>query len=264
MNSLRIYALQVDIKWEDVDENIKVYEDIIGNLEKKSDIIVFPEMFNTGFTTKPSEHTIEASMQTVEWMHKIAKKVNSAICASLIVSENEKLFNRFYCVLPDGQAFTYNKRHLFRLGYEDELFTAGESNISFEYKGFRIRPQICYDLRFPIWNRNFVDENQIISYDLLLLVANWPQSRIVQWEKLLMARAIENQAFVCGVNRVGIDGNGITYSGGTMFINFDGELICKAPDLHAYALYCELDLDALRMAREKMPFWKDWEKFKIY
>lgn len=263
MSLLRVCAVQVDMKWEDVKQNLATYEQMLKDVSGQTDLIIFPEMFSTGFTTKPSRYTVDTSILTVEWMRKMSATLSVAVCGSVIIEEHGKLYNRFYAYLPDGQFFTYDKRHLFRLGEEDAMFTSGSKNISFTYKGFRVRPQICYDLRFPVWNRNKVSDDGTFEYDLLVVVANWPKSRIVQWEKLLMARAIENQAYVCGVNRIGVDGNDIEYNGGTMVINYDGEILKKSPDHQEHMLFAELDLDALHQARQKMPFWKDWDSFQI-
>ena len=218
-NKIKISIIQSDIVWEDVNENLKRFSQKVSDLEDKTDIIVLPEMFTTGFSMKSKELAETMEGKTVSWLKDYSKKVNALIIASLIISENGEFYNRLICAFPDGKIEHYNKRHLFRMANENNYYSQGTKKLIIEYKGWRIRPLICYDLRFPVWSRNKND------YDLLVYIANWPERRNESWKTLLKARAIENQAFLVGVNRIGKDKNNVIYSGDSALISPQGNLL---------------------------------------
>lgn len=249
-----ITTIQSDIIWENISENLKNYESKIENLN--SDVIVLPEMFSTGFTMNPESLAEEMTGTTVNWMKENSKKINSAICGSVIIKEDNKYYNRFIWVNPDGTLYHYDKKHLFSFAGEDKNYTAGDSKIIIEYKGWKICPLICYDLRFPVWSRNTED------YDILIYVANWPVKRKHAWKTLLLSRAIENQCYVVGVNRVGFDNNSNFYSGDTSIVNALGELLYIRS--HSEDVFTTtLDKEELNKIRKKLPFLDDRDNFEI-
>lgn len=258
-----IQMFQSDIVWEDPEKNIERYQKILENT-KNSDIIILPEMFSTGFVTRPSRFLIDFSQKTLDWMKQMAKYTGSAICGSIISEHKNKPVNRFYFVTPEENLWFYDKKHLFAMAGEDDVYLAGNQLLTIYYKGFRIRPFICYDLRFQVWMRNcFYHSNDTFEYDLIIVVANWPQKRISHWETLLAARAIENQAYVCGVNRIGVDGIGIEYNGSTMCIDPLGNVLAKAHDNCETIVEVEIDFEYLQEIRLKFPFAPDWDFFNF-
>ena len=248
--------LQLNSKWEDVDANLKNIEKQIANSEK-SDILVLPEMFNTGFTNNVNKCAETFDGKTVSWMKFIAKKTDTAICGSLIIVRESKFYNCFVFVKPDGSFSFYDKRHLFRMGNENDTFSGGDSRIIVEYKSFRILLQVCYDLRFPVWSRNNED------YDIIFYVASWPDARREIWDILLKARAIENQSYIVAVNRVGTDGNNLFYSGGTYCIDPKGNILAEAKNNEEVLLTVSLDKSELLNFRSKFPAYLDRDKFEI-
>lgn len=216
--SLNIALVQYPIAWEDKKANFKIVEDLLRASKESIDIVILPEMFNTGFSM--NRDSLKETMEgpTLEWMHAIAKEYKILICGSLMIYEGEQCFNRFIATGADGLVAQYDKRYLFTPASENKFYSQGTERLTFEYLGWRICPLICYDLRFPVWSYN---DNAI---DLYLYVANWPKPRIEHWKKLLAARAIENQSYVAGVNRVGSDGNGLEYIGGSQLIDYHGEV----------------------------------------
>ena len=257
MQNLTINIIQSDLVWEDVAANLKAFTKKIKAV-KQSDLIVLPETFSTAFSMN-SEHLAEPmNGKTVTWMATMAIEKNTVLAGSAIIRENDHIFNRFIWMKPDGSFDKYDKRHLFRMGDEHNHFTAGSERLIVELKGWKICPQICYDLRFPVWSRNKKQE-----YDLLLYIANWPEVRIPAWEKLLYARAIENQCYVAGVNRIGIDGNGVNCSGNSMLIDFKGDLIWKAKDLEEETKTVKVSLDDLNGFRKKFPVGMDADEFEV-
>ena len=257
MQNLTISIIQSDLVWEDVAANLKAFTKKIKAV-KQSDLIVLPETFSTAFSMN-SEHLAEPmNGKTMTWMATMAKEKNTVLAGSAILRENDHIFNRFIWMRPDGSFDKYDKRHLFRMGDEHNHFTAGSERLIVELKGWKICPQICYDLRFPVWSRNKKQE-----YDLLLYIANWPEVRIPAWEKLLYARAIENQCYVAGVNRIGIDGNGVNCSGNSMLIDSKGDLIWKAKDLEEETKTVKVSLDDLNGFRKKFPVGMDADEFEV-
>ncbi len=263
MDSIRITIVQSHIIWEQPNQNLKHYDDLIRNVDG-SDIIILPEMFSSGFSTVPSEQVIVSAPKVLNWMKIKASEKNCAICGSMIVREKDRLLNRFYFVLPDGNHDYYDKKHLFGLGRENEFFSQGNSKITIRYRGINIRPYICYDLRFPVWNKNTYNTyTEVYEYDLAIYVANWPEQRIQHWEKLLQARAIENQVYVCGVNRIGEDPNGISYNGRSQLIHPLGHQLLITADNKESVHTIAISLDELRKTRTSLPFAHDWDHFEI-
>lgn len=254
---MKIALFQVDLFWENPEKNRFSIEQKLENLHKDTDIVVLPEMFDTGFSMNPFLLAENRRENAVLWLQEMAKKYDILICGSLIIAENGKYFNRFWAVSAEGIMAQYDKKHLFSMAQENLHYAAGNEKIIFEHKGWKIRPLICYDLRFPIWSRNHFDAVGNADYDLLLYVANWPERRVQHWEKLLQARAIENQAYTIGVNRVGIDGSGIVYTGSSMAIDFLGNVMCENKMGEEIILYTDLRKDDLNIYREKFPAWKD-------
>ena len=216
---MKVTLVQSNLIWENKEANIEVFDQQIQSIDGSTDLIILPEMFTTGFSMKPKMWAEKHLGKTFQKMQSWAKQKQSAILASLIVKEKDKYLNRAYFIFPDGHYQFYDKRHLFRMAKEDEHYKAGKERIIIEYKGWRIFPLICYDLRFPIWSRNN------LNYDLLIYIANWPERRSTPWKTLLKARAIENLSYVAGVNRIGKDGNGIEHSGDSALIDFKGDEI---------------------------------------
>jgi len=256
MSALNITIIQADLRWHDAAANCEYFEGVINNLADPGDLIVLPEMFSTGFTMDVQIQAERFNGPSVKWMRRIAAEQNTCLCGSLIIEDNGYFLNRFILMRPDGSHALYDKRHLFRLADEHRHFSAGAEIVTFEINDFRICPMICYDLRFPVWCRNRD------RYDLLLYVANWPSRRHFAWETLLRARAIENLAYVAGVNRVGTDGNDNPYVGGSAVIDYLGADIVDLGEDIAVAT-ASLDLAALNAFREKVAFHLDADEFLI-
>ena len=251
---INVTLIQSNIIWEDRISNLKNYQEKLNQIES-TDLIILPEMFTTGFSMNPKDISENMSGETVQWMKYNASKINSAICGSIIIEEDSKYFNRFIWVNPDGSIHHYDKRHLFSFAGENEYYTPGNEKVIIEYKGWKICPLICYDLRFPVWSRNSED------YDLLIYVANWPDKRKSAWKSLLTARAIENQCYVIGVNRVGEDSKNY-YSGDSSLINALGETLYT--NSHIEEIYSNtISKYDLNKIRTQLPFLNDKDNFKI-
>jgi omega-amidase len=256
-NELKVVGIQADLVWESPEQNIAFFEEKINAIEVSVDLIVLPEMFTTGFTMQPKKVAEKITGFSVSWMQKIAKEKQTAICGSLVISDANKFYNRFVFVHPSGEIETYNKRHSFTLAGEDKVYTAGTKKVIIAYKGWRICPLICYDLRFPVWSRN------IENYDLLIYMANWPIVRIKAWDTLLKARAIENMSYVIGVNRTGKDANNYEYSGNSLLIDYLGEELSnlKKDEVGIVsATFVKSDQDRIR---NKLGFLTDKDSFLI-
>lgn len=252
---MKITIIQPELVWEDIEANFARLESMMDSQIGNTDLIVLPEMFSTGFTMKTAlceEHY----GRTFEWMKQQAAKGNFGVCGSYLVKDKGNAFNRFVFVSADSDSH-YDKRHLFSIGDEDKYFTPGNSRMIFEFRGMRISPFICYDLRFPVWSRNKND------YDLAIYVSSWPEARINVWNTLLRARAIENQCFVAGSNRVGRDGNGVDHSGSSQIINYRGELIVTAGTGEEGIISADLSIDDLAAFREKFNVLKDADDFNL-
>ena len=258
MQDLRVTLIQSILHWENIDANLNMFEEKIGSITKDStDLIVLPEMFTTGFTMNALNNYDEMNGKAFNWMERLAKEKNCAITGSLIIKENNHYFNRLIWMRPDGGFEYYDKRHLFRMANEEETYIAGNKKMIVKLKGWRINPMICYDLRFPVWCRN---QN---GYDVLLFVANWPERRSYPWKQLLIARAIENQSYLVGVNRVGEDGNGIVYSGDSTVLNFKGEPIVNFNSHKEMIESVTLSFKELEKFRTIFPVAMDADDFKI-
>jgi omega-amidase len=257
MDNLRIALLQADLLWENSEANLNQFNEQLENIHK-ADLIVLPEMFNTGFTQNVASMAQSISGEARAWMEKKAKEKSATIMGSIIVKEHNQYYNRLIMATPVGEIKCYDKRHLFRMGGEHENFTAGKYQTIFELSNWRIKPLICYDLRFPIWSRN---QN---NYDLLVYVANWPKPRREVWKTLLKARAIENQCYVIGVNRIGIDGMGIEYAGDSMVVDYKGNIMSELPDGKTGIIETTLLLSALHEFRNKFPVYLDADSFTIH
>ncbi len=254
--TLRITTIQTHLHWEDKIQNLSHLTHKMADLKGKTDIIVLPEMFTTGFTMRPNLFAETMEGESVAWMRQQAKALEADICGSLIIVENGIFYNRLVWMHANGRHEVYDKRHLFGLADEPKYYGSGSARLLLNCKGWKICPLICYDIRFPVWSRN-VDE-----YDILIYVANFPERRIHAWSSLLVARAIENQAYVVGVNRVGEDGNGIYHSGDTAVIDFEGNTIYKMSheeDIETH-IFDKKDLSDFR---QKLPFLKDKDEFML-
>lgn len=219
MQNLSVTLIQTELYWENPIANLAMLEEKIAQIENETDIIVLPEMFSTGFSMNTSLAE-PMNLTTFKWMRQQAAQSKAVVVGSVMIREAENVFNRMIWMQPDGQYHTYDKRHLFRMGNEHLHYRGGEKRLIVEWKGWKICPLICYDLRFPVWSRNVAQ-----AYDVLIYVANWPEARAYPWKSLLVARAIENQSYVIGVNRVGKDGNDLTFSGDSAVLNFRGEYL---------------------------------------
>lgn len=253
--TLKVAAIQTYLHWEDKLTNVEMLSAKIRTVDNDTDIIVLPEMFTTGFTMRPEKFAERMYGDSLMWLSVLAAEKNQVICGSIIIKEHQHFYNRFVWVQPDSQILYYDKHHLFTLGNEHQHYTAGQTKTIITYKGWKIRPAICYDLRFPTWLRNRVVENNY-DYDILIIPANWPQRRNTAWKALLQARAIENQAYVIGVNRVGNDGNAIYHSGDSMCIDALGEIQFQQAD-EEKIVYAQLEKNALDQIRTQLPFLKD-------
>ncbi len=222
MDDLKITIIQSNLDWENKEKNLELFSQKISAIAEATDLIVLPEMFTTGFSMRPELFAEKTNGKTIDWMREKAKEKNCVITGSFICEENKNYFNRLVWMRADGTYSTYDKRHLFSMGDENNHYTAGKNKIIEEIKGWKICPLICYDLRFPVWSRN---KNS--AYDVLIYIANWPERRAHPWKTLLLARAIENQSYTVGVNRIGNDGNEIYHSGDSAVINAKGEIISK-------------------------------------
>lgn len=256
MDKLKIAYIQSNIIWEDSSKNLRKLDEVLTKIDEV-DLIILPEMFNTGFTMNVNSVAQSADGMVALWLKKYALERGCALMGSAIINQNNKFANRLLMALPCSGIKHYDKRHLFRMGNEHERFEAGTSSPIFNYFGWRIRPLICYDLRFPVWSRN---KN---NYDLLVYVANWPGPRRNVWITLLKARAIENQCYVIAVNRVGTDGMGINYTGDSMVINPKGEIISELPINEEGIGYAEISLNELNSFRKKFPVHLDADDFEL-
>jgi len=256
-NNLQISCIQTTLIWEDAVQNLKQFEKHFAQLPKSTELVILPEMFSTGFSMKTKKLAEKMDGPSFVWLKKQAAKINKIIVGSLIIKDQEEHYNRLFVMFPDGNYAYYDKRHLFRMGNEHKHYSAGTKRLVFNYKNWRICPLTCYDLRFPVWSRNQND------YDLLIYIANWPESRRAVWKKLLPARAIENQVYVAGVNRIGKDGEGLRYAGDTVIINPRGETMVETKEHDQQIIHAHLSLDELNRFREKFPVALDADEFKI-
>lgn len=250
---MNITILQTDILWAQPEANRQRISQLIEHLGP-TDLIVLPEMFSTGFATQP-EGIAEGDGGSLRWMAAMAASTQAAVAGSIAIREGERYYNRFYFVKPDGEVAFYDKRHLFTYGGEDKAFTPGRDRVVVEWRGVRILLQVCYDLRFPVFSRNHDD------YDLVLYVANWPEGRRQAWDLLLRARAIENQCYVVGVNRVGKAQ--VNYNGGSAIVDFQGTLLAACVDGQESWATAQLNMPRLMAFRKQFPVLQDADAFRL-
>lgn len=256
-NELQIALVQSHLVWENPAQNRDNFNDKIESLSKEVDIIILPEMFTTGFTMNATDVAETMTGETVNWMVNLSKQKNVAITGSLIIEVDHNYFNRLVFVHPDGKIDFYDKRHTFTLAGEHKVYKAGTQNIIIDFRGWKIKPLICYDLRFPVWARNTED------YDLLLYVANWPKVRISAWDALLQARAIENMSYCIGVNRVGLDGNNYEYSGHSAAYDVLGNRTDSIPADKEAIEIVRLSKTHIESYRKKLGFLNDKDSFNL-
>ena len=283
MSTLTITTIQANLQWEDKAANLQHFEDKINAIRENTEVIILPEMFSTGFSMTPETLAEKMDGPTLDWMKRIAARKRVILTGSLIIEEGGLYFNRLIWMLPNGQYGFYDKRHLFAYAGEDDHYTPGNKRLMASVKGWKVNLLVCYDLRFPVWSRQGPaaapppnnpseirsDPSQSTGkiaepeYDLLIYVANWPDRRSHAWKTLLQARAIENQSYVVGVNRVGEDGNKIAHNGDTMIIDPLGEILYHGVKEEAVYTYT-LRKDKLEEVRTRFPFWRDADHFSVY
>jgi len=271
MSALTFTLIQTNLHWEDKKANLQMLEEKINSIQEQTQVVVLPEMFSTGFSMKPEQLAETMEGETVAWMKRIAAARKIILAGSLIIEEDGKYFNRSIWMLPNGEYGYYNKRHLFAFAEEDKHYSGGTERFIASANGLKINLLVCYDLRFPIWarqtspqqsRREASEPSDVFEYDVLIYVANWPERRNTAWKALLQARAIENQCYVIGVNRIGNDGNDIYHSGDSMVVSPLGEILYhKAHDEDIFTI--TLKKDDLEEVRRKFQFWRDADEFQI-
>jgi predicted amidohydrolase len=257
MENLKITIFQGYLFWENIDKNLQNISLRLGSIREKTDLIILPEMFNTGFSMAAERLAEQMGGKTMLWMQDTAVKYNCTITGSLIIKEAGKYYNRLIWMRADGSYQHYDKRHLFAMGKEDLTYTAGNKKLIVELNGWKICPMICYDLRFPVWMRN-VDE----AYDMMIIVANWPEKRALHWRMLIPARAVENQSYVIAVNRVGHDGNEVYHSGDSTCISPNGDVVYYKRDEEDVYTFT-ITPDEIKRVRKAMPFLRDGDRFEL-
>jgi omega-amidase len=262
MQDLTLALIQSELVWENNDANLAAFDVYIRDIGQPVDVILLPEMFNTGFSINPEKINQEYMGQVFRWMQQKAKQTNAAIAGSVLTRVGQKYYNRLYWIFPDGSHQYYDKRHLFRLGKEWQVFTPGQTKTIIEWKGWRILPMICYDLRFPVWSKNRL-LNGMYEYDLLIYAANWPVVRKFAWKTLLVARAMENLCYVAGVNRVGQDGTGMNHSGDSLVVDMKGQILIQAEAYKTETIINTIYSNELKKFREQFPFSLDWDDFEM-
>ncbi|WP_284651139.1 nitrilase family protein [Flavobacterium terrisoli] len=253
---MKVALVQTSLTWENPTENRSHLSQKINGFLEEVDLIVLPEMFSSGFTMNLKTIAETMDGETVSWLQHLAKAKDCAITGSLVIEENGNYYNRLVFVFPNGDIKTYDKRHLFTLAGEDKVYTAGKEKLIVDYKGFKICPLICYDLRFPVFARN------VENYDLLIYVANWPKPRVNAWDILLKARAVENMSYAIGVNRIGSDNNNLEYVGHSQAVDFLGNYLIE-PNENESVSIVTLDKEKLLETRGKLAFLDDKDKFEL-
>lgn len=261
-SNLRVTLVQSSLHWHSTEANLAMLEEKLWELNEPTDLIVLPEMFTTGFTNDAAALAEPMNSRTFRWMKQMAEKTQAVLLGSYIVREQTRFYNRLLWMEPDGSFAHYDKRHLFRMSDEHATFSPGGHRLIKVWKGWRVCPLICYDLRFPVWSRNVITDTGELSYDLLIYVANWPAVRSQVWQTLLQARAIENASYVVGVNRVDEDGNQIAYDGHSMVIDFQGDTIFEARDTDVVSTQT-LSAEQLRTFRAAFPVHQDADRFSL-
>jgi predicted amidohydrolase len=260
MSALSVTMIQSNLSWENKAANLQQFSEKIVAIERPTHVVVLPEMFSTGFSMKPAALAETMEGETVQWMKQMAARQKIIVTGSVIIEEDQQFFNRLLWVLPNGTVGQYDKRHRFAFAGENNYYTAGNKRLITSVNGWKINLQICYDLRFPVWARQ--QSTDAPEFDVLLYVANWPERRSHAWKSLLIARAIENQCYVVGVNRIGRDGNGIEHSGDSMLIDPLGDILYTQSNVEETSTHV-LHKEKLDEIRTKFPFWKDADHFNI-
>lgn len=261
-DQLKITLIQTEVYWHNIDANLAMLEEKIWQIGEDTDLIVLPEMFSTGFTNAAAQLAEPMNSKTFRWMRQQAMQTKAAVVGSFIAQEGQHYFNRLLWMEPDGSYAYYDKKHLFRISEENEVFSAGRKLLIRKWRGWNICPLICYDLRFPVWSRNWATKDGQLAYDLLIYVANWPAARSEAWLSLLKARAIENLSYVVGLNRVGEDGNQVVYNGHSAVADFKGDLLFCQADQETIATIT-LSKPLLLALREKFPAYLDADDFSF-
>lgn len=262
MQDLKILALQANLFWENPDKNRSEFEKRISASFDSHDLIILPETFTTGFPVDPKKFAENDNGPTISWMREISNKYNAVITGTLLIETNKKYTNTLVWMPPSGNYQTYEKRHVFTMGGEHKLITPGKSQLIVDLHGWKIRPMICYDLRFPVWSKNHYDNG--FEYDISIYVANWPAVRSYPWNALLIARALENQAYVIGLNRVGVDDKGVEYRGNSIVIGPKGETLAEGKSFEDDAISATLSKKQLVDFRNKFNVGPDWDDFTIH
>ncbi|PSL35802.1 amidohydrolase [Chitinophaga ginsengisoli] len=264
MSDLKVTLIQTNLHWENIEDNLRMFDEKINAIQERTEIVVLPEMFSTGFSMAPERLAQTMDGSAVQWMKKKAAEKNIILTGSLIIEENGNYWNRLLWMQPNGVYGTYDKRHLFGFGGEHEHYQPGDKRLIAQVKGWKICLTVCYDLRFPVWSRNAIlPETGEPAYDVLINVANWPERRSTPWKTLIHARAIENQCYAIGVNRVGNDGNNIYHSGDSSLIDPLGEILYrKSHDEDIFTT--TLERSRLDEVRKNFPFLKDADKFQVF
>lgn len=258
---IRIALVQTDLHWQDKTANLAMLEEKIWGLKGQADLIILPEMFTTGFSMEAETLAEPMNLTASKWMKQMAAQTQATITGSVIITEGGKFYNRLLWVNPDGYTEHYDKRHLFRMAEEHQVYSPGQKLPIFNLKGWEFCPQVCYDLRFPVWSRNGWDDG-VAGYDVIFYVASWPAARVSAWDTLLPARAIENLSYSIGVNRVGTDGNGISYVGHSAAYDFKGEKVTDLGEAEGIQIV-SFSAQKLEDYRTKFPAWRDADQFRI-
>ena len=263
MQDLKILCLQSDIVSNNAEKNRELFEIKIRNYAEDHNLIILPEAFTTGFQVEPKGNAEQLTGDTITWMKQMAEKTSAVVTGSLFVEKDNRYFNSLIWMKPDGEYDSYDKRHVFSMGGEDKQIQKGTKKLIVDLNGWKVAPMICYDLRFPVWSKNTLSDDGSYEYDLAIYVANWPAVRSYPWEMLLIARSIENLAYVAGVNRVGYDNNGILYNGDSLIVDPRGKIIEKADEGKERSLSAILKYSELKELREKFNVGLDWDQFNI-
>ncbi len=263
MQDLEILCFQTELVWQNAEANRVAFEKKIEAKIGNTDLIILPEAFTTAFPADPTCFSETKKGPSIKWMARIAKETNAVLCGSLLIKTGNHYANALIWMRPDGTYDRYDKRHVFSMGGEHKTIKAGNKQLIVEYKGWKIKPMVCYDLRFPIWSKNTLDENGVYAYDLAIYIGNWPAVRTYPWQQLLKARAIENLAYVAGVNRVGIDGFGTHYSGDSLVMDPKGYVLKRAEKGKEEIFAQTLSYEALVDFRTKFNAGLDWDDFVI-
>ncbi len=263
MSNIKVTLIQTSLHWENPEANREMLEKKINKIKEPTEIIILPEVFTTGFTMEPANCADSNEGKTFRWMKQTAAKKNTVITGSIATKENDKFYNRLIWMQPDGNYYQYDKKHLFSFAGETKNYTPGKKRVIVEYKGWKILLLICYDLRFPVWCKNNFNPQNGFDYDCIINIANWPAPRSNHWSILLMARAIENQAYVAGVNRVGKDAKGTDHSGDSALINPLGEHLSTITPFEEKTETITMERARLDDFRKKFGVANDWDKFKL-